>query len=169
MKRDEFLVKSIGFVRSPHTVPAETPIQPVFAKEIKGQIILENDYCEGLLDLEGFSHIYVLYMFHKAKETRLTVCPFLEDTPHGVFATRAPVRPNKIGFSIVKLISVKGNVLNIEDVDMLDGTPVIDIKPYVGRFDRRDNVRSGWQDKIPDDTAALRGQREFKKNKDAEK
>ena len=161
MKSAEFVFHTIGVVQSPHTDPSKTPIQPVFAQQAKGTVILDPCYSDGLVDLEGFSHIYLFYVFHKTKETKLIVRPFLEETTHGVFATRAPFRPNKLGFSVVKLISIEGNVLNVEDIDVLDGTPVIDIKPYIARFDTRDNVRSGWQDRIPDDTAALRGQRGF--------
>jgi tRNA (adenine37-N6)-methyltransferase len=164
MKRTEFVFHAICVVRSPHTNPSKTPIQPVFAQQAKGTVILDPGYSDGLADLEDFSHIYLFYVFHKTKETKLTVRPFLEEKAHGVFATRASCRPNKLGFSVVKLISVEGNVLNVEDIDVLDGTPVIDIKPYIARFDTRDDVRSGWQDAIPDDTAALRGRRGFQEN-----
>ena len=164
MKGTEFVFHAIGVVRSPHTDPSKTPIQPVFAKKAKGTVILDPGYSQGLVDLEGFSHIYLFYVFHRTKETKLTVRPFLEETTHGVFATRAPCRPNKLGFSVVKLISIEGNVLNVEDIDILDGTPLIDIKPYITRFDTRDNVRSGWQDGISDDAASLRGRRGFEEN-----
>ena len=161
MKSAEFVFHTIGVVQSPHTDPSKTPIQPVFAQQAKGTVILDPCYSDGLVDLEGFSHIYLFYVFHKTKETKLIVRPFLEETTHGVFATRAPFRPNKLGFSVVKLISIENNILNVEDIDVLDGTPVIDIKPYIGRFDTRDDVRSGWQEGIADDTAALRGRRGF--------
>jgi tRNA (adenine37-N6)-methyltransferase len=164
-----FVFHSIGFVRSSHTDQSKTPIQPVFAKQSKGTVILDPAYSAGLVDLEGFSHIYLFYVFHKTGETQLSVRPFLEDKIHGVFATRAPCRPNKLGFSVVRLISIEGNVLNVEDLDILDGTPVIDIKPYVARFDARDDVRSGWQDGVTDDVAALRGRRGFRENDDPEK
>ena len=164
MKSAEFVFHAIGVVRSPHTDPPKTPIQPVFAQQARGTVILDPRYTDGLADLEGFSHIYLFYVFHKTKATKLTVRPFLEETTHGIFATRAPCRPNKLGFSVVKLISIEGNILKVEDIDILDGTPVIDIKPYIGRFDTRDGVRSGWQDGIPDDTAALRGRRGFQEN-----
>ena len=164
MERAAFVFHPIGVVRSPHTDPAQTPIQPVFARGLKGRVVLDPRYTAGLVDLDGFSHIYVCYVFHATQETNLSVRPFLEETPHGVFATRAPCRPNKLGFSVVRLISIEENVLHIEDVDMLDGTPVIDIKPYVARFDHREHVRSGWQDEIADDTAAVRGRRGFGKS-----
>lgn len=166
MKSSEFVFHAIGVVRSPHTDPSKTPVQPVFAQQAKGTVILDPDYSEGLVDLEGFSHIFLFYVFHRTMETKLTVRPFLEETTHGIFATRAPCRPNKLGFSVVKLISVEGNILNVEDVDVLDGTPVIDIKPYIARFDNREDVRSGWQDAIPDDTAEARGRRGFREKED---
>jgi tRNA-Thr(GGU) m(6)t(6)A37 methyltransferase TsaA len=164
MKREEFVFHAIGVVRSPHTDPSKTPIQPVFAKQAEGKVMLDPGYSDGLADLEDFSHIYLFYVFHKTSETKLTVRPFLEDKTHGVFATRAPCRPNKLGFSVVKLISIEGNTLNVEDIDILDGTPVIDIKPFIARFDTRDDVRSGWQDGVADETAELRGRRGFKEN-----
>lgn len=168
MSNTEFAFHAIGIIQSPHTDPAQTPIQPVFAQQVKGKIILDHEYCDGLADLEEFSHIYVFYVFHKTKKTELTVRPFLEDTGHGVFATRAPCRPNKLGFSVVRLLSIEGNVLNVEDLDIVDGTPVIDIKPYIARFDTREWVRSGWQDRIADDTAASRGRRGFRNTPDTE-
>jgi tRNA (adenine37-N6)-methyltransferase len=159
MKNEKFVFQAIGVVRSPHTDPAKAPVQPVFAQGVKGKVVLDPEYTEGLVDLDGFSHIYLFYLFHRTQKTKLTVHPFLEDVPHGVFATRAPCRPNKIGFSVVRLISVEGCTLNIEDIDVLDGTPVIDIKPYIARFDTRDNVKSGWQDGISDQIAVVRGKR----------
>lgn len=164
MKNAEFVFHAIGVVRSPHTDPSRTPVQPVFAQGTKGRIVLDPEYSDGLSDLESFSHIYLFYVFHKTQETKLTVRPFLEEATRGVFATRAPCRPNKLGFSVVKLISVEGYILHVEDVDILDGTPVVDIKPYIARFDTRDDVKSGWQDRIPDDIATVRGRRGFQKN-----
>ncbi len=169
MKNIDFVFQAIGIVRSPHTDPSQTPIQPVFAQAIKGNVVLDPEYSDGLVDLEGFSHIYLFYVFHKTRETKLTVRPFLEDAAHGVFATRAPCRPNKLGFSVVKLNAIEDNVLHVEDIDILDGTPVVDIKPYIARFDARDNVRSGWQDEIADDIAARHGQRRYRKKDSLEK
>jgi len=161
MQTGEFIFRTIGVVRSPHTDPSKTPIQPVFAQEVKGTVILDPEYTDGLADLDGFSHIYLFFVFHRAKGTKLTVRPFLEKNTHGVFATRAPCRPNKLGFSVVRLISIEDNVLHVEDVDILDGTPIVDIKPFIARFDTRENAISGWQDGIPDDVAALHGRRGF--------
>jgi len=162
MQGAEFVFRGIGMVRSPHTDPSATPIQPIFARQVKGTVVLDPAYSEGLTDLAGFSHIYVFYIFHRNRATKLKVRPFLEDTTRGVFATRAPCRPNKLGFSVVRLTSIEGNVLHIEDVDILDGTPVVDIKPFIARFDTREDVRSGWQEGVSDETAARRGQRGFR-------
>ncbi len=153
--------RPIGIVNSPHLEAAKTPIQPVFAADVQATVVLDPQYVEGLVDLEGFSHIYLFYAFHRATETHLTVKPFLEDIPHGVFATRAPCRPNKLGFSIVRLLSIEDNILHITEVDILDGTPILDIKPFVARFDQRDNVRSGWTERVPGEEAAKRGRRGF--------
>jgi len=105
---------------------------------------MHPEYSEGLKDLEGFSHIVLLYHFHRSQDTKLTVIPFMDSRPHGVFSTRAPSRPNPIGFSVVKLIKIKGNILDIENVDILDGTPLLDIKPYVPEFDQYPADRIGW-------------------------
>jgi tRNA-Thr(GGU) m(6)t(6)A37 methyltransferase TsaA len=138
----------IGVLCTPHTRLQATPIQPVFALGVPGRAEILPEYVEGLKDLDGFSHIYLIYHFHKAGPAQLVVKPFLDTRPHGVFATRAPVRPNGIGLSIVRLVRIEGGVIHLEDVDMLDGTPLLDIKPYAPRFDRRENVRSGWLDEI---------------------
>lgn len=153
--------KPIGIIRSPHTKQEDTPIQPVFARGVAGRVELLPEYEEGLRDIEAFSYIYLLYAFDRAKEARLLVVPYLEDTERGVFATRAPCRPNALGMSLVRLLRREGAVLHIEDVDVLDGTPLLDIKPYIGRYDSREDVRSGWQDDVDDTTARERGRRGF--------
>ncbi|HPR65347.1 MAG TPA: tRNA (N6-threonylcarbamoyladenosine(37)-N6)-methyltransferase TrmO [Thermoanaerobaculia bacterium] len=168
MSDTNFVFHAIGVVRSPHTDPSRTPIQPVFARGVRGTVILDLDYMEGLADLDGFSHIYLLYVFDRAEETLLTVKPFLDDAARGIFATRSPLRPNKIGISLVRLVSIEENVLTVEDVDILDGTPLLDIKPYVARFETREDVRSGWQDKVSDDAAYQRGRRGFRRGRDPE-
>lgn len=150
----------IGVIHTPHQRAEETPIQPVYARGVQGTVEILAEYEEGLKDLEGFSHIFLVYAFHAAGAPRLTVCPYLEDTPRGVFATRAPCRPNAIGLSLVRLVGREGRVLRIEDVDILDGTPLLDIKPYVARLDSRSDVRSGWQDGVDEATAERRGRRE---------
>lgn len=159
MKDKEIMFRSIGSVSSPHTDPSNTPIQPVFAKGLKGRILIDEEYSEGLRDLDGFSHIFIFYSFHGTDSERLMVKPFLEEMERGIFATRAPCRPNRIGFSLLRLISVEGSVLHVEDIDILDGTPVLDIKPYIERFDVREPARSGWQERVSDETAAILGKR----------
>lgn len=156
------MFKPIGIIRTPHVETSQTPIQPVFAKGIPGTVEVFPEYVDGLMDLDKFSHLYLLYYFNRAKETKLKVKPYLEDELHGIFATRAPHRPNKIGISVVKLLKIEKNILHIEDVDILNGTPLLDIKPYIARFDTRDEVRSGWQDEIQDDTADVRGKKDYK-------
>jgi tRNA-Thr(GGU) m(6)t(6)A37 methyltransferase TsaA len=121
-----------------------TPIQPPGAKNVKGSIEVFPEFCEGLLDLDGFSHIILLYHFHKVKESKLTVKPYMDKSSRGVFSTRIPGRPNPIGLSIVKLLEIKDCTVSIEEVDILDGTPLLDIKPYVPEFDQREATRIGW-------------------------
>jgi tRNA-Thr(GGU) m(6)t(6)A37 methyltransferase TsaA len=134
----------IGVVRSPFKAPKGTPIQPPSAEGVEGRVEVLPEYAEGLKDLDGFSHIILVYHFHLAGESRLTVKPFMDDDAHGVFAMRGPSRPNPIGLSIVRLAAVEANILRIQDVDIVDGTPVLDIKPYVPEFDTREVVRIGW-------------------------
>jgi tRNA-Thr(GGU) m(6)t(6)A37 methyltransferase TsaA len=137
----------IGIIRSPFTEPEGTPIQPPAAKGVKGTVELSEEYTAGLEDLEGFSHIILLYAFHLVKKPKLRVRPFLDDHTHGVFSTRAPNRPNPIGISVVKLVRVEKNVLHVEDLDIVDGTPLLDIKPYVPGFDDREASGIGWLQK----------------------
>ena len=134
----------IGIIHSPFKTPPGTPIQAAGARGIVGTIVLAPAYIPGLQDLEGFSHLLLIYHFHLVQDVRLTVTPFLDDHAHGIFATRAPTRPNPIGISIVHLLRMEGETLHIEDVDVVDGTPLLDIKPFVPAFDVRDNVRVGW-------------------------
>ena len=151
----------IGTIHTPHTDLANMPIQPTAAKGIKGWIELNPEYVKGLKDLEGFSHIILLYHFHKSQGYKLTVKPYLDKTEHGLFATRAPKRPNPIGLSIVKLISIDGNRLEIENIDVLDGTPLLDIKPYVPVFDGQTDVRYGWLEKAKDEVPTKRSDDRF--------
>ena len=136
--------KAIGTIHTPFKRKEGMPIQSSGSKGIKGTIELKREYIDGLFDLEKFSHIYLIYYFHKSKGLDLQVIPFLDDKPHGVFATRAPRRPNSIGISVVKLINIKDNILEIENVDMLDGTLLLDIKPYIAQFDIHNIEKSGW-------------------------
>ena len=136
--------KPIGIIQTPFKTNAGMPIQPAGAKGIRGTIKIYRDYTEGLKDLEGFSHLILIYHFHLSTDFSLTVIPFLDDDPHGVFATRAPKRPNPIGLSVVKLNRIEEDTLFIENVDIIDGTPLLDIKPYVPAFDVFKNVKVGW-------------------------
>ena len=157
------IYRPIGIIHSEHTIAEKTPIQPVYAKGCKGQVKVFGEFSGGLSDLDGFSHIYLLYHFHQAPPAKLLVKPFLQDVERGVFATRAPCRPNAIGLSIVKLLSRDGNILHVEDVDILDGTPLLDIKPYTSKIDLHDVTKSGWQDEVDETTAHKRGKRDYKK------
>ncbi|ADD08798.1 tRNA (N6-threonylcarbamoyladenosine(37)-N6)-methyltransferase TrmO [Candidatus Aciduliprofundum boonei] len=143
----EIKYKPIGIVHSPFKEPKGVPIQPEVAKGIKGTVEIFSEYEDGLKDIEGFSHIIIISHFHLAKGFKLVVVPYMDKESHGVFATRAPARPNPLGMSIVKLVGRKGNVLYIEDVDIVDGTPVLDIKPYVPQFDVRPAYKIGWLEK----------------------
>jgi tRNA-Thr(GGU) m(6)t(6)A37 methyltransferase TsaA len=136
--------RSIAVVRSPFSTTEGMPIQPSRAKGVLAKVVFAPEYSEGLRDLEGFSHIILLCHLHRAGPYQLLVVPFLDDEPRGLFSTRAPSRPNPIGLSVVRLLSVNDNTLEIADVDLLDGTPVLDIKPYIGEFDYRTDVRFGW-------------------------
>lgn len=157
MSRGTIAYKPIGVIRSGHSKAEETPIQPVFAQGCKGRAEILPEYAEGLQDLDGFSHVYLLYHLDRAGPARLTVKPFLQDIERGVFATRVPCRPNAIGLSIVQLVRREGNLLHLNGVDILDGTPLLDIKPYAARFDRIDGTRNGWQDEVDEKTARARG------------
>lgn len=137
-------IRPIGVIRTPFEDAEGMPIQPSGAEGIRGTVEVLPEFEEGLKDLGGFSHVTLIYYFHRAKEHRLVVTPFMDSTPRGVFATRAPTRPNPIGLSTVRLMAVRGNVLTIEGVDMLDGTPLLDIKPYVPEFDEQADIRIGW-------------------------
>jgi tRNA-Thr(GGU) m(6)t(6)A37 methyltransferase TsaA len=136
--------RPIGVIHSPFTDVKNVPIQPTAAQGVRGTAEVLAEFVAGLQDLDGFSHIILLYHFHRVRQTRLTVVPFLDQTPRGLFATRAPIRPNPIGLSIVRLLGVEGNLLHIENVDIVDGTPLLDIKPYVPAFDHHDVERIGW-------------------------
>jgi len=143
----EIKYKPIGIIHSPFKEPKGTPIQPSGAKGINGTVEIFPDYAEGLKDLEGFSHIILIYHFHLSKKSSLKVKPYLDDEVHGVFAMRGPSRPNPIGISTVHLLRVEGTTLHIQDVDIVDGTPLLDIKPYVPEFDIREVQRTGWLEK----------------------
>lgn len=151
--------RPIGVIRSPFTEPGEGPVQPRYAKGAAGTVEVFAEFADGLLDLEGFSHIVLLFHFHRARPAALRLVPFLDDQERGVFATRAPRRPNPIGMSVVRLVRREGTTLFIENVDALDGTPLLDIKPHVPRFGVDGPVRGGWHDAIDESLAAERGWR----------
>jgi tRNA-Thr(GGU) m(6)t(6)A37 methyltransferase TsaA len=139
----EFKMRPIGVIHSPFTEASETPIQPS-RSQATGKVELFPQFSDGLEDIEGFSHLILVYVFHRSSGYSLQVTPFLDDKARGLFATRYPRRPNPIGLSTVRLLTRDENVLEIEGVDVLDGTPLLDIKPYMPEFDIRTDVRSGW-------------------------
>lgn len=141
---DEIKYQPIGIIHSPFQDISGMPIQPTGAQGIEGSIELREEFIEGLKDLSGFSHVILIYHFHKSQGYALSVKPFLDDNLRGVFATRAPRRPNPIGISIVELLKIEGNLLSIKNVDVIDGTPLLDIKPYVPEFDMQRTDRIGW-------------------------
>ncbi len=157
--RETFQFEAIGVICSPYVDPAQTPIQPVFARGVKGRVEVFPQYVAGLKDLEGFSHVHLVYVFHLSRGAKLRVKPFLQDEEHGIFATRSPVRPNPIGMSIVRLVGIDGAVLHVEDTDIVDGAPLLDIKPYSPRFDVRAGARSGWMEEVDEATTRERGGR----------
>ena len=154
---DGLLFKPIGIIHSPFTDPAGTPIQPTASRGIHGQVEVFTQFTLGLKDLDGFTYIILLYHFNRVREVRLEVKPFLDDQFRGVFATRAPVRPNPIGLSVVRLVDIRDNVLEVADIDILDSTPLLDLKPYVDKFDGRSSPRQGW---LEENIAGLPGRQD---------
>ncbi len=138
--------KPIGFVRSPFKNLKEIPNQPHYAKHITGQVEIFPEYKSGLKDLGGFSHLVLVCHFHMSSKFHLQVVPSGETETRGLFSTRSPNRPNPVGISIVRLKKIEDNILHISDLDILDGTPVIDLKPYVREFEKLSKVRNGWND-----------------------
>jgi tRNA-Thr(GGU) m(6)t(6)A37 methyltransferase TsaA len=165
--REEHMGKSnitfspIGIIHSSHDIAEKTPIQPIYAKGCSGRVEVFSEFTEGLRNIVGFSHIYLIYFFNRAEPAKMIVKPFLQDVERGVFATRAPCRPNAIGLSIVELLGREENILYFDGADILDGTPLLDIKPYTARFDRMETSRNGWQDEIDEQTAQVRGLRGY--------
>lgn len=151
----------IGTIHSPHKDLAGMPIQPAGAQGIRGSITLREEFRAGLRDIEGFSRLILIYALHRVNGYALEVVPFLDDKPHGIFATRAPKRPNAIGLSVVRLVAVNANELIIEDVDILDGTPLLDIKPYVPAFDSFPMEKAGWFDRCCHTVDGARSDRRF--------
>jgi len=142
--RQEIKLNPIGIIHTPYREPKGIPIQGKFEKSITGTIEIFPEYQKGIKDIEGFSHLILIYYFNRSKEVKLIWKPFLEDEEHGIFAIRSPHRPNHLGFSIIKVKKVKGNTIIFSEVDILDKTPLLDIKPYVSHFDSRKNIKNGW-------------------------
>ena len=153
--------RPIGIIRTPFTDVAGMPIQAAAATGVRGRIELDPAFQAGLLDIDGFSHLTLICHLHEVEGARMVVTPFLDDRRHGIFATRSPTRPNPIGLSTVRLLEVRGWLLEIEAVDMLDGTPLLDLKPYVPAFDDRPGARVGWFDGRLDRLAEARADRRF--------
>ncbi|MCD6090724.1 MAG: tRNA (N6-threonylcarbamoyladenosine(37)-N6)-methyltransferase TrmO [Bacteroidales bacterium] len=140
----EINYKPIGIIHSPFKEQKGTPIQASASVDTEGRVEVFSQFREGLMDLENFSHIFLIYHFHLSKKASLKVKPFMDEYIHGIFAIRGPSRPNPIGISIVRLNKIENNILYIKDIDILDGTPLLDIKPYVPEFDFRKVTKSGW-------------------------
>ena len=158
----DIIYQPIGHIYSPFVDPNGMPIQPPGAKGVQGNIEIFPKFEKGLKDLDGFSHIILIYHFHLARGYNLVPTPFLDPKPHGVFSTRAPKRPNPIGFSVVKLIQIDGNKILIENVDILNGTPLLVIKPYVPDFDYPHVTRLGWLEHVRKDVTGKRSDDRFK-------
>ncbi len=156
--------KPIGIIRSPFRTLDGMPIQPAGATGIGARVEVFPEYQDGLKDLEGFSHIILLYHFHRSKGFKLQVMPFMDSEPRGVFATRAPKRPNPIALSVVRLVEIDRGILHIENVDMVDGTPVLDIKPYVPEFDEQASVRTGWLEQARKTVSQRKSDNRFTQN-----
>ncbi len=157
--------KPIGIIHTPFETPENMPIQNAGANGIKGTIEIYPEYAEGLKDIEGFSHLILLYHLHQVNHYSLQVIPFLDTIEHGIFATRSPVRPNAIGLTIVKLIELKGSMLTIEGIDMLTQTPLLDIKPYLPQVDALHDVRIGWFEGKIEKCESKRSDKRFIKSK----
>lgn len=147
----KLMMEPIGWIRSPHRSPVGTPIQPTYAVQVEGEVVVNEDLVEALADIEGFERIWLIYSFDRAGPFASRVIPYRDTREHGLFATRAPSRPNAIGLSVVRLLGRERNVLRIRGVDILDGTPLLDIKPYVPAFDAFPISKAGWLDEVPDD------------------
>jgi len=137
-------INPIGIIYSPHKTKEQCPIQSAYSMEAEGRVEVYKEYTAGLKDIEMFSHIYLLYLFDRSGEIELVRQTFLDDEPHGIYASRHPCRPNGIGMSIVRLLKREGNDLIVNDLDVLDRTPLLDIKPYVPKFDIIDSASNGW-------------------------
>lgn len=144
--KNQIILEPIGVIHTPHGQIEGMPVQPAGAAGFTGKAVIKKEYVEGLTDLDGFSHATLVYHFHKAEGYTLMPVPFMDTKPHGVFATRAPKRPNHIGMSTVRILSIEGDTVTFDGADMLDGTPLIDVKPYFPKYDSPPDSKSGWLD-----------------------
>ena len=158
---DAVTLTPIGVVRTPFATHAGMPIQTVAARGVRGRIELEPAFAAGLADLDGFTHLHLITHLHRTGAASLRVTPYLDTTERGVFATRSPKRPNAIGLSLVRLVRIDGPVLHVEELDLLDGTPLLDIKPYVPPFDERAGARYGWFEQRAQDVHTVRADARF--------
>lgn len=149
--------RPIGIIHSPFRETRGTPIQPESGKDIEGTVEVYEEFAGGLKDLDGFSHIILIYHLHLVKGYRLQVIPYMDDRERGIFATRGPSRPNPIGISVVRLLNIEKNLLTIRDLDIVDGTPLLDLKPHVSGFDAGNTERIGW---LEERIHKLRGSRD---------
>ena len=146
----EIRLITIGCIHSQYQHATGTPIQPCRAENSPGYVTLRPEFTDGLADLAGFDRVWLIYYFHRAAAAQMRVIPYRDTVPHGLFATRVPARPNPIGMSCVRLLNIEGNILRLGAVDILDGTPLLDIKPYVPQYDNYPVQRCGWLDTVPD-------------------
>jgi tRNA (adenine37-N6)-methyltransferase len=152
----------IGIVRTPFSAHEGMPIQTVAARGVRGRIELDPAFGEGLADLDGFSHLHLITHLHRTGLPSLRVTPYLDTSERGIFATRSPKRPNAIGLSLVRLVRINGHVIEIEELDLLDGTPLLDIKPYVPPFDDRADARYGWFEQRAQNVHSVRADGRFR-------
>ena len=137
-------LRTIGVIRSPFTAAVGTPIQPAYARGAAGEVVVAEPYVEALDDIEGFERVWLIYWMDRVGRFQPRVTPYRDTRAHGLFATRAPCRPNPIGLSAVRLLRREGCILHVADLDIIDGTPLLDIKPYVPEFDAYPQSRAGW-------------------------
>jgi tRNA-Thr(GGU) m(6)t(6)A37 methyltransferase TsaA len=157
----EIVINPIGVILTPHEKIEGMPVQPSGAAGIRGRAVLNEEFVEGLMDLEGFSHATLVYHFHKTEGYALTVIPFMDTKAHGIFATRAPKRPNHIGLSTVRILSIEGNTVVFDGADMLNETPLIDIKPYFPKYDSPTDTRAGWLEEAAHKQCTVRSDSRF--------
>jgi tRNA-Thr(GGU) m(6)t(6)A37 methyltransferase TsaA len=158
----EIHFRPIGVIHSPFQDLSGMPIQPTGEASAPGTVEIFPEFADGLKDLDGFSDIILVFYFHQVGSVKLTVVPFLDSKPRGIFATRAPTRPNPIGISVVRLLGIEGSTLRVENLDILDGTPLLDIKPYVPEFDYSPQARIGWLEKAQGKARAMKSDDRFR-------